>query len=58
MGINTNAIQEYITWRNGLTEADYVGIYNNLGRLDKIEQLVIEEGADHDTIRRAVFELD
>lgn len=58
MGINTNAIQDYLTWRNGLTEADYVGIYNNLGRLDKIEQLVIEEGADHDTIRRAVFELD
>lgn len=58
MGINTNAIQDYLTWRNGLTEADYVGIYNNLGRLDKIEQLVIEEGADHDTIRREVFELD
>ena len=58
MGINTNSIQDYLTWRNGLTEADYVGIYNNLGRLDKIEQLVIEEGADHDTIRRAVFELD
>ena len=58
MDINTNAIQDYLTWRNGLTEADYVGIYNNLGRLDKIEQLVIEEGADHDTIRRAVFELD
>ena len=58
MGINTNNIQDYLTWRNGLTEADYVGIYNNLGRLDKIEQLVIEEGADHDTIRREVFELD
>ena len=58
MGINTNNIQDYLTWRNGLTEADYAGIYNNLGRLDKIEQLVIEEGADHDTIRRAVFELD
>ena len=58
MGINTNNIQDYLNWRNGLTEADYVGIYNNLGRLDKIEQLVIEEGADHDTIRRAVFELD
>lgn len=58
MNKEPNNIQEYITWRNGLTEADYVGIYNNLGRLDKIEQLVIEEGADHDTIRRAVFELD
>ena len=54
----SKSIQDYLTWRNGLTEADYVGIYNNLGRLDKIEQLVIEEGADHDTIRRAVFELD
>lgn len=58
MGEKSKSIQDYLTWRNGLTEADYVGIYNNLGRLDKIEQLVIEEGADHDTIRRAVFELD
>ena len=58
MGEKSKSIQDYLTWRIGLTEADYVGIYNNLGRLDKIEQLVIEEGADHDTIRRAVFELD
>ena len=57
MGINTNAIQDYLTWRNGLTEADYPNIYHSLNLLGKVEALVIE-GADHNDIRTAVFELD
>ena len=57
MGINTSAIQEYITWRNGLTPEDYPLIFASLAKLDEMETLVMS-GADHDTIRRAVFELD
>ena len=57
MGINTNAIQDYLTWRNNLTESDYPAIFANLAKLDAVEALVIE-GADHNDIRTAVFELD
>ena len=57
MGINTNAIQDYLTWRNNLTPEDYPLIFASLARLDEVETLVMS-GADHDTIRRAVFELD
>ena len=57
MGINTSAIQEYITWRNNLTPEDYPLIFASLAKLDEVETLVMS-GADHDTIRRAVFELD
>ena len=57
MGINTNAIQDYLTWRNNLTESDYPAIFANLAKLDAVEALVIE-GADHNEIRTAVFELD
>ena len=57
MGINTNAIQDYLTWRNGLTEDDYPRLFAELAKLDTIEKLVLE-GAGHDDIRTAVFELD
>ena len=57
MGINTNAIQDYLTWRNNLTPEDYPLIFASLARLDEVETLVMS-GADHDTIRREVFELD
>ena len=57
MGINTNAIQDYLTWRENLTPADYPLIFANLAKLDAVEALVLG-GADHDEIRRAVFELD
>lgn len=57
MGINTNAIQDYLTWRENLTPADYPLIFANLAKLDAVEALVLE-GASHDEIRRAVFELD
>lgn len=53
----SKSIQEYITWRNNLTPEDYPLIFASLARLDEVETLVMS-GADHDTIRRAVFELD
>ena len=57
MNKEPNNIQEYITWRNNLTPEDYPLIFANLAKLDEVETLVMS-GADHDTIRRAVFELD
>ena len=52
-----NQIEAYIRWRNGLEESDYPALYRSIERLDTIEKLVLE-GAGHDDIRTAVFELD
>ena len=57
MGINTNAIQDYLTWRNNLTESDYPVVFANLALLDEVRALA-NEGATNEQISSAISELD